>query len=317
MADTGYIHTFAPAEQDRLVAQAEFLEPYIFPTMDFSACRDVLEVGCGVGAEMEILLRRFPSLRVTGVDFSAAQLTRARGYLHARLAAGRARLQQGSAYELPFADRAFDGVCLIWVLEHLAAPQRALTEAARVLRPGGVLSGTEVCNASWQVEPRCPAMTEYWAAFNALQRELGGDPDVGGKLPALLTAAGLVDVQAWPVPVRLDGRMRDPAARRKFLGYWETLWLTGAGQLLARGWVTADLVAAVRREFAGLAANPAAVYHYAAWQVRGFSRRLQLPGHGLEFRIPFAAPSGTLPAHAQPDDDRNAANGLCDGAHGV
>ena len=273
MADAGYIHTFAPAEQDRLVAQAEFLEPYFFPTMDFSACRDVLEVGCGVGAEMEILLRRFPALRVTGVDFSAAQLERARGYLHARLSAGRARLQQGSAYELPFADRAFDGVCVIWVLEHLAEPQRALTEAARVLRPGGVLSGTEVCNASWYVEPQCPALAEYWAAFNALQRELGGDPEVGTKLGALATAAGLVNVQSWPVPLRLDGRMRDPAVRRKFLGYWETLWLTGAGQLRERGWVTAELVAALRCEFAGLAENPAAVFHYAAWQMRGCSRR--------------------------------------------
>ena len=272
-AGAGYIHTFAPAEQERLRTQAEFLEPHIFPTIDFSACREVLEIGCGVGAEMEILLRRFPEARVTGVDFSAAQLERAREFLRAPLATGSARLQQGSAYQLPFADGAFAGVCLIWVLEHLAEPRRALLEAARVLRPGGVLNCTEVFNASWHVEPKCPAMREYWDAFNALQRELGGDPEVGIKLGALAAEAGFTAVEARPLPVLLDARMTDAAARRAFLGYWETLWLTGAGQLLERGRVTRELVAAMREEFAVLARNPAAVWHYSAWQVRAVTRR--------------------------------------------
>ncbi len=273
MQGAGYIHTFDPAEQERLRTQAEFLEPHIFPTIDFSACREVLEVGCGVGAEMEILLRRFPQARVTGVDFSAAQLARAREFLREPLAAGRARLQRGSAQQLPFADGVFDGVGIIWVLEHLAEPRRALTEAARVLRPGGVLNCTEVFNASWHVEPKCPALREYWDAFNALQRELGGDPDVEIKLGALAAAAGFTAVAARPLPVLLDGRMADAAARRAFLGYWETLWLTGAGQLLERGRVTRDLVVALRGEFAALARDPAAVWHYSAWQVRALARR--------------------------------------------
>ena len=42
---SGYIHTFSAEEQARLLAQAAFLEPYIFPTIDFSGCARVLEVG--------------------------------------------------------------------------------------------------------------------------------------------------------------------------------------------------------------------------------------------------------------------------------
>ena len=44
---------------------------------------------------------------------------------------------RGSGDHLPFADRAFDMVVSVWVLEHLDAPSGVFAEAARVLKPGG------------------------------------------------------------------------------------------------------------------------------------------------------------------------------------
>lgn len=272
---SGYIHTFSAEEQARLVAQAAFLEPYIFPTIDFAGCARVLEVGCGVGAELQILRRRFPQLHLTGLDFSESQLAKARELLRAELAAGAVELRQGSAYELPFPDASFDGVCLIWVLEHLNDPLRALRETWRVLRPGGKLSVTEVYNAGLRVEPPCPALAEYWVAFNTLQRQLGGAPDVGAEIATLATRAGFSDIQFHKLPVRMDAQMSDPARRGEFIGYWRTLWLSGAAQLLGRGLVSPALVEAMQAEFTALAENPAATYDYSARQVQ--ARKLAQP----------------------------------------
>jgi hypothetical protein len=66
----------------------------------------------------------------------------------------------------------------------------------------------------------------------------------------------------------MDARMGDAARRREFIGYWRTLWLSGAEQLLARGAVTPAVVAAMQAEFTALAENPAAIYDYSARQVQ-------------------------------------------------
>ena len=62
----GYIHSFSKTEQQRLVRQACF-EPYVFPSIDYSAAsRSSGRVR--VGHQIAVLLRRWPTLIVTGVD---------------------------------------------------------------------------------------------------------------------------------------------------------------------------------------------------------------------------------------------------------
>jgi SAM-dependent methyltransferase len=45
----------------------------------------------------------------------------------------------GSATAMPFTDSSFDAAWTIWVMEHIATPQKAFEEMRRVIKPGGVL----------------------------------------------------------------------------------------------------------------------------------------------------------------------------------
>lgn len=88
---------------------------------------DVLEVGCGTG----LLLERIKGFArsAKGIDLSPGMLEKA--------AARGLDVQVGSATSLPFADQTFDVVCSFKVLAHVPDIRQALTEMARVTRPGG------------------------------------------------------------------------------------------------------------------------------------------------------------------------------------
>lgn len=263
-----YLHGYTPAEQARLLAQAEYLAPFHHPGVDLAGCRQVLEIGCGVGAQMALLLKAWPEARITGVDISPAQLATARQLLAEPLAAGRAELRQVEPGALPFAPASFDAVYLFWVLEHVPDPVALLAEARRVLKPGGRLCATEVFNAGLYTRPACPAMQAYWRQFNALQRELGGDPDVGARLANLAIAAGLRVEALDDVSVQLDDRLGEAEKHAAFERMWRPLLLSAADALLARGRVSRQLIDAMRAEFDRLERDPEAVFLYQARQLR-------------------------------------------------
>jgi SAM-dependent methyltransferase len=100
----------------------------------------VLEAGCGHGRISQVLLEHF-EIRLFSTDLSQAMLEASQAAV-----AGVEARSRADVLRLPFADASFDVVLCSGVLMHVANQAIALSELARVLRPGGqmVVSGNNL-----------------------------------------------------------------------------------------------------------------------------------------------------------------------------
>jgi ubiquinone/menaquinone biosynthesis C-methylase UbiE len=94
----------------------------------------VLEVGCGRGVGVEILLA-LGATHVTGLDLDPDMITLAQHRLSHH--ANHALVAVGDVEAMQFPDNAFDAVVEFGILHHVPHWQQALREIARVLNPGG------------------------------------------------------------------------------------------------------------------------------------------------------------------------------------
>lgn len=106
------------------------------------AGQHVLEVGCGRGVGVEVLLDRLDAARVTAFDLDPLMVDKASRRLHRRGAA--VSLSQGDACEIELPRHAVDAVVDFGVIHHVPDWRAALAEISRVLRPGGLLLFEEV-----------------------------------------------------------------------------------------------------------------------------------------------------------------------------
>lgn len=267
----GYLHGYSKEERERLVRQARFLEPMVHDRLPYRRRRRLLEVGAGVGAQTEILLRHFPDLQIVGLEMHLEQLAEAKRSLgKVPWAKGRYVFQQGDAGHMPFGMDAFDSAFLCWILEHVAHPLQVLTEVRRVLAPGSPVVVNEVLNSSFFLDPYSPQTLKYWMAFNDHQLSLGGDPFVGAKLGNLMQSAGFADIQTEVKVFHLDNRL--PGERAEILAYWTELLLSGAPALLGAGLVEESLVKSMEEELYRVSRDPNAVFFYAFIQARAWVR---------------------------------------------
>jgi SAM-dependent methyltransferase len=258
---TGYLHGYSAEERARLGTQARMLARWVHRDLPFADRRRLLEVGCGTGAQLELLLEAFPHLHVTGVDRAADQLAGAAPAL-----ARQAELVHADAARLPFADASFDAAFLCWILEHVADPLAVLRELHRVLEPGAAVVVTEVVNATLYLWPPSPCTMRYWDVFNEHQRALGGDPNAGARLGQHLHHAGFRAIETQPADVIFDDR--DPRARATFCAYAKSLFLSAAPELLATGRVAPADLDALCAELDAVGREPGSVFFYAFVQAR-------------------------------------------------
>ena len=147
--------------------------------------QSILDVGCGFGGTIARINETFRHMRLAGINIDERQID------ICRKIAGRGdnlvEWQMADAGALPFADVSFDRILCVEAMFHFASRRKFFAEAARVLRPGGVLAGTDILISS-------SAQSSPFAIDAILQAGFGPWPDVWGADAdhvSLAVAAGL------------------------------------------------------------------------------------------------------------------------------
>ena len=158
----------------------------------------ILDLGCGTGLELPLILARVPRATVTGVDLSAGMLAQLRARFAASASSPTLHLIQASYLDLPLGEAMYDYAVSVMTLHHLLPDaKRALYHKIwRALRPGG-----RYVEGEWIVSREAEA--RYLAQYREQANALGEDPagryhlDIPFSLPTqqrLLRQAGFPTV---------------------------------------------------------------------------------------------------------------------------
>ena len=98
---------------------------------------NVLDVGCGGGANVARLLKRCPQGTVTGIDYSPVSVKKSTEVNAAAITAGRCRVLEGNASALPFDDNSFDIVTAFETVYFWPDIEECFRGVRRILKEGG------------------------------------------------------------------------------------------------------------------------------------------------------------------------------------
>ncbi len=187
---------------------AGYLLPHLRPGLD------LLDLGCGPGTITLDLAARVSPGRVLGIDSSAEVIEKARG-----LGTGRATSAEfavGDAYALGLPDASVDVVHAHQILQHLSEPVAAVVEAARVLRPDGILAVRDSDYAGFFWAPENSGLDRWLELYHQLTARNRVDADAGRHLPAWVRAGGFTDLTV----TSSNWTFADAAGR----AWWGGLW---------------------------------------------------------------------------------------------
>jgi len=150
----------------------------------------VLDAGCGSGSMTRQIAAAEPGATVVGVDLRERYLDFARRKAESENLTN-ATFKKGDVRALPFPDATFDIVWHKYLLQWVGDPHSAMTEFARVTKPGGLIVSCSLDGFGMIHDPPDPVIQplaeHLFTQFS--------DPFIGRRMARMSQQAGLVDIQ--------------------------------------------------------------------------------------------------------------------------
>ncbi len=198
----------------RFLQQAAWTKPlrdYLFNQISLVPSMRVLEVGCGTGAILQELEKRF-SGEFFGLDIDPSMLAKASRNTNQSL------LLQSDAHALPFPSQAFDLILCHFLLLWVKDPISVVREMRRLTRPGGYVLAL--------AEPDYGGRIDYPFELQALGKmqqaslhQQGANPLIGRQLNDIFLQAGFLNAQSGC----LGGEWKQANSERQGASEWEII----------------------------------------------------------------------------------------------
>ena len=198
-----YVHGYDQKENIRLQDQASTLVELLHSDTHYPAGSRVLEAGCGVGAQTVTLCRNSPEAEIISVDISESSVAAAKKEAEAA-GCNNVIFQQGDIFNLSFEPESFDHIFVCFVLEHLAEPVKALSCLKKLLKKNGTITVIEGDHGSTYFHPDNEAALQAIHCQVELQKQAGGNANIGREVYPLLVKAGFNAVRVSPRMVYVD-----------------------------------------------------------------------------------------------------------------
>ncbi len=198
-----YVHGYSSAEANRLNDQADSLAELLHYDSVWEEEAIILEAGCGVGAQTKSVAPKNKRSQFISIDISLTSIDQAKSLAQSR-SIKNVIFRQADIFNLPFEDNFFDHVFVCFVLEHLSNPVQALYKLKKVLKPEGTLTLIEGDHGSTYFHPDSEAARKAIQCQVEIQKQNGGDANIGRKLYPILEEAGFEDIGVSPRQVYVD-----------------------------------------------------------------------------------------------------------------
>ncbi len=129
----------------------------------------IAELGCGGGRNAGELLKRYPSARLTALDYSDVSVAKAREYNKKVIKEGRYSVVQGNVAELPFENESFDLATAFETVYFWPGLEKCFSEVFRVLKPGGTFLITNESDGTDETSLKFEKMIEGMKCYTAEQ----------------------------------------------------------------------------------------------------------------------------------------------------